>query len=55
MFVFGLCFFFFFFFRLCCYDLGLSFWLLDLCSWLLGLICVLVCVLFVYFVFVCFF
>ena len=26
------------FFRLCCCDLGLSFWLLDLCSWLLGLI-----------------
>ena len=28
----------FLFFHLCCYDLGLSFWLLDLCSWLLGLI-----------------
>ena len=40
MFVFGLCFFFFsfLFFCLCCCDLGLSFWLLDLCSWLLGLI-----------------
>ena len=25
-------------FRLCCCDLGLSFWLLDLLSWLLGLI-----------------
>ena len=40
VFVFGLCFFFFsfLFFCLCCCDLGLSFWLLDLCSWLLGLI-----------------
>ena len=38
MFVFSLCFFSSSFFRLCCYDLGLSFWLLDLCSWLLGLI-----------------
>ena len=28
----------FFFFRFCCCDLGLSFWLLDLFSWLLGLI-----------------
>ena len=37
VFVFGL-YFFSFFFRLCCCDLGLSFWLLDLCSWLLGLI-----------------
>ena len=36
VFVFGLCF--FSFFRLCCCDLGLSFWLLDLCSRLLGLI-----------------
>ena len=36
VFVFGLCF--FSFFCLCCCDLGLSFWLLDLCSWLLGLI-----------------
>ena len=25
-------------FRLCCCDLSLSFWLLDLLSWLLGLI-----------------
>ena len=36
MFVFGPCF--FSFFCLCCCDLGLSFWLLDLCSQLLGLI-----------------
>ena len=36
VFVFGLCF--FSFFCLCCCDLGLSFWLLDLCSRLLGLI-----------------
>ena len=34
--MFGLCF--FSFFHLCCFDLGLSFWMLDLCSWLLGLI-----------------
>ena len=36
VFVFGPCF--FSFFCLCCCDLGLSFWLLDLCSRLLGLI-----------------
>ena len=35
VFVFGL--YFFSFFHLCCCDLGLSFWMLDLCSWLLGL------------------